>query len=220
LAQEAGVIVDLDRWVMEESLRQMGIWRHDFPELDLELGLNVSPHSITPDLPDLLFDACLRHDVPPWHLRLEVTESALGEEGSAASILRKIRARGCRIALDDFGTGYATLSRLSRLPVDIVKLDRSFLTTLTGDPASQALVSLVLGLAGPLRVEVIVEGVQTEAQSELLQELGCRRAQGFHFARPGGAATIGQLLGQASGPVRSTRVDQSPASQLRSRSFT
>ncbi|MFN0284977.1 MAG: EAL domain-containing protein [Kineosporiaceae bacterium] len=194
LAEEAGAVQGIDAWVMEESLRAMGRWRAEHHADGLELGLNVSAFSLTDDLPERLFDACMRHGVPPEVVRLEVTETALVDDSNAPAVLRRVRQRGCRVALDDFGTGYATLSRLHRLPVDVLKLDRSFLTPITEEVASQALVSLVLGLAGPLRVEVLVEGVETRAQRDLLVDLGCRRAQGYLFARPSPAATIDALL--------------------------
>jgi EAL domain-containing protein (putative c-di-GMP-specific phosphodiesterase class I)/GGDEF domain-containing protein/integral membrane sensor domain MASE1 len=212
LAEEAGAVQAVDAWVMEESLRAMGAWRaeHTDGAADrLELGLNVSALSLTEDLPERLFDACLRHDVPPENIRLEVTETALVDDSHAPAVLRRVRQRGCRVALDDFGTGYATLSRLHRLPVDVLKLDRSFLTPITEEVASQALVSLVLGLAGPLRVEVVVEGVESRAQRDLLVELGCRRAQGYLFARPAPAAAISALL--ASGGILTP--DPEPALQ-------
>lgn len=211
LAEEAGAVQAVDAWVMEESLRQLGAWRRDHPDTDLELALNVSAPSLTEDLPDRLFEACLRHDVPPRHVRLEVTETALCDDSCAPQVLRRIRSRGCRVALDDFGTGYATLSRLHRLPVDVVKLDRSFLPPITEDVASQALVSLVLGLAGPLRVEVVVEGVETPQQRDVLVDLGCRRAQGFLFARPATGATIEELL-KANQPLGTppSRAQQHP----------
>ncbi|HET9654036.1 MAG TPA: EAL domain-containing protein [Kineosporiaceae bacterium] len=194
LAEEAGAVQAVDAWVMEESLGRLGAWLHEHPDCDLELALNISPLSLTEDLPDRLFEACLRHDVPPWHLRLEVTESALADDSTAPGVLRRLRSRGCRVALDDFGTGYASLSRLHRLPVDVVKLDRSFLSPITEDEAGRSLVSLVLGLAGPLRVEVVVEGVETPQQRDLLIDLGCRRAQGFLFARPCRPEMIDELL--------------------------
>jgi EAL domain-containing protein (putative c-di-GMP-specific phosphodiesterase class I)/GGDEF domain-containing protein/integral membrane sensor domain MASE1 len=194
LAEEAGAVQGIDAWVMEESLRAMGRWRADHGADGLELGLNVSAFSLTDELPERLFDACMRHGVPPEVVRLEVTETALVDDSNAPAVLRRVRQRGCRVALDDFGTGYATLSRLHRLPVDVLKLDRSFLTPITDQVASQALVSLVLGLAGPLRVEVLVEGVETRAQRDLLVDLGCRRAQGYLFARPAPASAIDTLL--------------------------
>jgi len=194
LAEESGAVREVDSWVLEESLRQLGGWRRAGTADRLELGVNVSALSLTQDLPSRLKQACERHGVPPELVRLEVTETALGDDGDAAWVLRAVRGLGFRVALDDFGTGYASLSRLHRLPIDVLKLDRSFLHTLTEDTASRALVSLVLGLAEPMRVEVLVEGVETEAQRDLLVELGCRRAQGFLFSRPAPAAVIERLL--------------------------
>lgn len=199
VAEESGAVRQVDAWVLEESLAQLGRWRGTgTPAADtLELGVNVSALSLTRELPARLKAACDRHGVPPERVRLEVTETALGDDTDAAWVLREVRGLGFRIALDDFGTGYASLSRLSRLPVDLLKLDRSFLHTLTEDTASRALVSLVLGLAEPLTVEVLVEGVETEAQRDLLVELGCRRAQGFLFSRPASADTITAMLQDA-----------------------
>jgi EAL domain-containing protein (putative c-di-GMP-specific phosphodiesterase class I)/GGDEF domain-containing protein len=194
LAEEVGAVRVVDDWVMEASLGQLGSWRRELGARHLELGLNVSALSLTADLPERLLDCCRRNDVPPECLRLEVTETALADDSRASEVLRRVRQLGCRVALDDFGTGYATLSRLHRLPVDVLKLDRSFLPNLTRDPASRALVSLVLGLAGPLRVDVVAEGVETFGQRDVLVGLGCRRAQGFLFARPAPAAAIVRLL--------------------------
>jgi EAL domain-containing protein (putative c-di-GMP-specific phosphodiesterase class I)/GGDEF domain-containing protein len=194
VAEESGAVREVDSWVLEESLAQLGRWRRTGTADGLELGVNVSALSLTRELPVRLKAACDRHGVPPELVRLEVTETALGDEGDAAWVLREVRGQGFRVALDDFGTGYASLSRLHRLPVDLLKLDRSFLHTLTEDTASRALVSLVLGLAEPMRMEVLVEGVETEAQRDLLVELGCRRAQGFLFSRPVPAEMISAML--------------------------
>jgi EAL domain-containing protein (putative c-di-GMP-specific phosphodiesterase class I)/GGDEF domain-containing protein len=204
LAEESGAVRQVDAWVLEESLRQLGRWRRSGAADRLELGVNVSALSLTRDLPARLKAACERHHVPPNLVRLEVTETALGDDGDAAWVLAAVRGLGFQVALDDFGTGYASLSRLHRLPIDVLKLDRSFLRTLTEDATSRALVSLVLGLAGPMQVEVLVEGVETEAQRDLLVDLGCRRAQGFLFSRPAPAAVIERLLAaeQAAGPAQ------------------
>jgi len=198
LSEELGTVGAVDDWVMEESLRAMGGWRRDHagPDgvLDLELGLNVSALSLTDDLPQRLARACARHAVPPGSVRLEVTETALADDGTATDVLRRVREQGVRVALDDFGTGYATLSRLRHLPIDVLKLDRSFLPSLAVDAPSQALVSLVLGLAGPLQVDVVAEGVETQEQRQVLIDLGCRRAQGYLFSRPTTAAAIDAIL--------------------------
>jgi EAL domain-containing protein (putative c-di-GMP-specific phosphodiesterase class I) len=127
-------------------------------------------------------------------VRLEITENVLGDDSRARSVLWTARELGCRVALDDFGTGHATLSRLRRLPVDVIKLDRSFLDSVADDRGARALVELVVNLAGPLDIEVMAEGVETGPQRDTLIDLGCRRAQGFLFARPAPAPAVLRLL--------------------------
>jgi EAL domain-containing protein (putative c-di-GMP-specific phosphodiesterase class I) len=149
---------------------------------------------LTADLPKRLDDECRRNGVPPGLIRLEVTETALGDDSAAIGVLREVQALGFRIALDDFGTGYASLSRLRQLPVDVIKLDRSFLGSLADDLATQTLVGMVIGLAEPLQLDVVVEGVETEAQRDVLVRLGCERAQGFLFAPPAPGAALREIL--------------------------
>jgi EAL domain-containing protein (putative c-di-GMP-specific phosphodiesterase class I)/GGDEF domain-containing protein/integral membrane sensor domain MASE1 len=216
LAEEIGAVQAVDAWVMEESLRALGEWRADFGVEDLELGLNVSALSLDAELPDRLAAACAHHGIPPPVVRLEVTETALGQEGMAHDVLGAIREGGCRVALDDFGTGYATLARLQRLPIDVLKLDRSFLPPITDDDQARALVSLVLGLAELLHLDVVAEGVETWAQRDVLADLGCRRAQGYLYSRPASASGISALL-RAGGllPAAQDQPDAEPAQQLR-----
>jgi EAL domain-containing protein (putative c-di-GMP-specific phosphodiesterase class I)/GGDEF domain-containing protein len=194
MAEEAGAVAAIDDWVMRASLAQLGVWRRELGVTDLELGINVSALSLTSDLPQRLDDECRRNEIPPGLVRLEVTETALGDDGRAIEVLREARGLGFRIALDDFGTGYASLSRLRTLPVDVIKLDRSFLASIAEDAATQTLVGMILGLAEPLHLDVVVEGVETQAQRDVLVELGCQRAQGFLFSPPAGAAAIRELL--------------------------
>jgi EAL domain-containing protein (putative c-di-GMP-specific phosphodiesterase class I)/GGDEF domain-containing protein len=194
MAEEAGAVTAIDDWVMRAALAQLGNWRRELGVPGLELGINVSALSLTSDLPQRLDEECRRNEVPPGLVRLEVTETALGDDGQAVAVLREARALGFRIALDDFGTGYASLSRLRALPVDVIKLDRSFLASIAEDPATQTLVGMILGLAEPLHLDVVVEGVETQAQREVLVELGCQRVQGFLFSPPAGAAAIREIL--------------------------
>ncbi len=194
LAEEVGAVQGVDAWVMEEALRAFGGWRADHAAHDLELGLNVSALSLSPDLAERLVRACERHGVPPAAVRIEVTETSLADEGMARTVLADVKARGFRVALDDFGTGYATLARLHRLPVDVLKLDRSFLPAITEDEQARALVSLVLGLADALGMDVVAEGVETRAQRDVLVALGCRRAQGYLWSRPTSEAVIAGML--------------------------
>jgi EAL domain-containing protein (putative c-di-GMP-specific phosphodiesterase class I)/GGDEF domain-containing protein/integral membrane sensor domain MASE1 len=215
LAEEIGAVQAVDAWVMEESLRALGEWRARFGAEELELGLNVSALSLDPDLPDRLVDACGRNGVPPQAVRLEVTETALGKEGVVHDVLGEVRERGCQVALDDFGTGYATLARLHLLPIDVLKLDRSFLPSITIDEQGRALVSLVLGLAELLHMDVVAEGVESWAQRQVLVDLGCRRAQGYLYSRPASPASIAALLA-AGGflPAVHEHRDAEPSQQL------
>ncbi len=194
LAEEVGAVRAVDAWVREESLRALGAWRRRPGGRDLELGLNVSALSLTAQLPDELVASCARHDVPPGRVRLEVTETALADEHLARRVLAGVKERGFLVALDDFGTGYATLARLHRMPVDVLKLDRSFLPSITDDEQARALVSMVLGLARLLGMDVVAEGVESPAQRDVLVALGCRRAQGYLFSRPTSADGITHLL--------------------------
>jgi EAL domain-containing protein (putative c-di-GMP-specific phosphodiesterase class I)/GGDEF domain-containing protein len=194
VAEEAGAVPAIDDWVMRESLGQLARWQDDLDVVEVELGINVSALSLTADLPARLDAECRRLGLAPGRIRLEVTETALGDDSRAIPVLHRARELGFRVALDDFGTGYASLSRLRTLPVDVIKLDRSFLASLVDDPATQALVGMILGLAEPLHMDVVVEGVETAAQRDILVQLGCQRAQGFLFARPAGAAAISELL--------------------------
>ena len=194
VAEESGAVAAIDDWVMRAALAQLGHWRRELDVDDVELGINVSVLSLTDDLPERLERECRRNGVPPDRVRLEVTETALGDDSRAVDVLRHARSLGFRIALDDFGTGYASLSRLRTLPVDVLKLDRSFLASLTDDGATQTLVGMILGLAEPLHLDVVVEGVETQTQRQVLVGLGCQRAQGFLFSPPTGAAGIREIL--------------------------
>jgi EAL domain-containing protein (putative c-di-GMP-specific phosphodiesterase class I) len=194
MAEQAGSVAAIDDWVMRAALTQLAQWRRTLPVEAVELGVNVSALSLTAGLPDRLTTLCEEAGIPPGQVRLEVTETALGDDGRTVEVLRAARARGFRVALDDFGTGYASLSRLRTLPVDVIKLDRSFLAALTDDPAAQTLVGMILGLAEPLELDVVVEGVETRAQRDVLVNLGCRRAQGFLFARPTSPRELRTLL--------------------------
>jgi EAL domain-containing protein (putative c-di-GMP-specific phosphodiesterase class I)/GGDEF domain-containing protein len=194
LAEETGTVAAVDRWMMEHALAEVGSWRRRSPAVDMEVALNLSPASLTTDLPDRIAEACARHGVPPHRLRLEITENMLDDDNRARKVLWEARELGCRVALDDFGTGHATLSRLRRLPVDVIKLDRSFLHSVSDDRGSRALVELMVGLAGPLDLEVMAEGVETAAQRDTLIDLGCRRAQGYLFARPSPAPAVLRMM--------------------------
>ncbi|OQR62399.1 GGDEF domain-containing protein [Streptomyces maremycinicus] len=191
LAEHTGLIVPLGRWVLEESVRQAGEWRERGGDTDpLRINVNLSPCQLThPGLVQDTVDILERAGVAPEALCLEVTESALiGADDDLLKPLRRLAEMGVDIALDDFGTGYSNLANLRRLPVSVLKLDRSFtqgMQQFPADPVDLKIVEGIVSLAHSLDLAVTVEGVETGAQAEQLRILGCDTAQGWYYARPG-----------------------------------
>jgi diguanylate cyclase (GGDEF)-like protein/PAS domain S-box-containing protein len=191
LAEHTGLIVPLGRWVLEQSVRQAREWRERYVDAGpLRINVNLSPCQLThPGLVQDTVDILERAGVAPDALCLEVTESALiGADDDLLKPLRRLAEMGVDIALDDFGTGYSNLANLRRLPVSILKLDRSFTQSMQqfpADPVDLKIVEGIVSLAHSLDLAVTVEGVETGAQAEQLRILGCDTAQGWYYARPG-----------------------------------
>ncbi|MEV5878968.1 EAL domain-containing protein [Streptomyces sp. NPDC052101] len=202
LAEHTGLIVPLGRWVLEESIRQARAWRERHGEESapgpLRINVNLSPCQLShPGLVQDTVDILERAGVAPDALCLEVTESALiGADDDLLKPLRRLAEMGVDIALDDFGTGYSNLANLRRLPVSILKLDRSFtqgMQRFPADPVDLKIVEGIVTLAHSLDLAVTVEGVETGAQAEQLRVLGCDTAQGWYYARPGPPERLHEL---------------------------
>lgn len=198
LAERTGLIVPLGRWVLEESVRQARNWQHQHGGSTLRINVNLSPTQL--HHPGLVADTVRvleSSGLAPGTLCLEVTESALiGADDELLEPLRRLAALGVDIALDDFGTGYSNLANLRRLPVSVLKLDRSFTKGMQQQPANPVDVKIVEGivaLAHSLELAVTVEGVETGAQAAQLRALGCDTAQGWYYARPGAPDRIHTL---------------------------
>ena len=194
LAEHTGLIVPLGRWVLDQSVRQAKQWQERHGGNDatgpLRINVNLSPCQLShPGLVQDTVDILERAGVSPDALCLEVTESALiGADDDLLKPLRRLAEMGVDIALDDFGTGYSNLANLRRLPVSILKLDRSFtqgMQQFPADPVDLKIVEGIVSLAHSLNLTVTVEGVETGAQAEQLRILGCDTAQGWYYARPG-----------------------------------
>jgi diguanylate cyclase (GGDEF)-like protein len=191
LAEETGLIVPLGRWVLDEACRQLRAWQ-DSGQFDdaLILNVNVSARQLQQrDLVDSVRQILEAHQLDPRSLSLEITESCLMQDSDAGQ-LRQLAALGVKLAIDDFGTGYSSLSYLSRLPIDTLKIDRSFVARLGQEPESTAVVQTIIALAHALGLSVTAEGIETSAQAAHLQTLGCTRGQGFLYARPAPAAEL------------------------------
>jgi diguanylate cyclase (GGDEF)-like protein len=193
LAEETGQVVRLDLWAVRAACAALAAWP-DGPAGPLHVAVNLASSTLQdPRLHETVRAALADHGLAPERLYLEVVESrSLADVPAVVDRLLRLRQLGVKIALDDFGTGYSTLSWLQRLPVNQLKIDRTFTAALPGDVASLGVVRGVLALAGELGIEVVAEGVEDEAQLEALQRAGCTVIQGFLFGRP--AADVPGLL--------------------------
>lgn len=187
LAEECGMIVPLGRWVLSEACFQLRSWQSLYPQqAPSRVSVNLSVEQLnSPHLVEQVREALDQAGLAPGCLVLEVTESRLLNCGDGVlQRLNALRTLGVRISIDDFGTGYSSLSYLRWLPVDVLKLDKSFLEDIDQNPRVEALVSGLVAIASALNVSAVAEGVERPEQAALLQQLGCGFGQGYHFGRP------------------------------------
>jgi diguanylate cyclase (GGDEF)-like protein len=197
IAEETGLIVPLGAWVMREACRQA----RTFDDGRIVVRVNVSARQLTdPALTGVVADALAASGLPAERLCVEVTESVVMEDAERSiAALNALRELGVTVALDDFGTGYSSLSYLRRLPIDGLKIDRSFIRGLGQETEDESIVASVIELARALGVEVVAEGVETEEQHAHLRAGGCDTMQGFLFARPQPAADVAALMAEMAG---------------------
>jgi EAL domain-containing protein (putative c-di-GMP-specific phosphodiesterase class I) len=174
----------LTEWVTNEALGQLARWKADGSPL--QLSLNISAIDLeNSEFEPMLADAIARHDIPSRLVELELTEGAVMQEtGKGLSKLRALSAMGFKLAIDDFGTGYSSLSYLQKLPVDVVKIDRSFLLEVATDMKAKTLVKAMITLCQDLGYRVVAEGIEDRETRDLLRDAGCDEAQGYFFGKP------------------------------------
>jgi EAL domain-containing protein (putative c-di-GMP-specific phosphodiesterase class I) len=199
IAEETGLILDIGEWVIREACGQMWSWRRA-GLVHLPLRVNLSGLQFRQkNLLDILTRALEHNNLTPADLELEVTESVLLTEVEMASgLIEALSERGFRLAIDDFGTGYSSLAYLHRLPIDKVKIDKSFVRDLATDPDEAALARGIIGLARSLKIGVVAEGVETQAQLDFVRDHGCDEAQGYFLGRPMSAAHFAELVRTAT----------------------
>lgn len=183
------------RYVLDKALGVAAGWARE--GLDVPISVNLSARSLLdPRLPAEIADALRRHQVPPHRLVLEITETVVMSELEVIDeVLATLRSMGVQLAVDDFGTGFSSLTFLTRIAVDELKVDRSFVIRMADSPEAAAIVRTTVGLAHELGLRVVAEGVETAEQRMALAELGCTSAQGYHFFKPMPADKIGAVLG-------------------------
>jgi len=192
VAEENGLIIPIGEWVLEEACHQLRRWEvlgeGRFPEA---VGVNLSARQVDhPDIVRTVATVLERTGLRPTNLTLEITESALMRDaGSALGVMKALKSLGVTLAIDDFGTGYSSLSYLQRFPLDVLKIDKSFIDELA-DAQSAEIIAAVVNLAHALGLDVVAEGVETDQQLASLRDLGCDQAQGYLFSKPVPAAEL------------------------------
>ena len=211
LAERFGLIGTLGNWVIEEACAQLARWQAQ--GLRTRVAINLSPHQLRqPDLVKRMDHALREHCLHPAQLICEITESAMMENSAdERATLDRIAALGVRLSIDDFGTGYSSLAHLRHIPARQVKIDRSFVLDLTASEDARAVVQAIVQLAHALRMEVVAEGVETEAQAQVLRELGCDVLQGFHIARPMPADAVPGWMAARESSAHGEDIDTSAA---------
>jgi diguanylate cyclase (GGDEF)-like protein len=187
LAEETGLILPIGQWVLETACQQVRAWQRRFPSAQsLVISVNLSARQFAQsDLVAAVAATIHRAGLAPANLELEITESVVMDQSEASvERLRGLQALGVQLVLDDFGTGYSSLSYLRRLPLDTIKIDRSFVSGLGSDAADLPIIQAVISLAHGLGIDVVAEGIETAAQLASLRALNCDRGQGYAFARP------------------------------------
>jgi EAL domain-containing protein (putative c-di-GMP-specific phosphodiesterase class I) len=196
VAEQSGMIEAIGAWVIDRACAEAARWRNARDE-GVVVSVNVSAHQLASPgrLVATVQSALSRHGLPASALELELTESMVVDASSALlGALRALRRRGIAIALDDFGTGYSSLGCLRKLPIDRLKIDRSFVGDLGTDSSADSVLDAVLGVATALRLHTVAEGIETDDQLRLLVARGCREGQGNLFSGPLGPAEIEELL--------------------------
>jgi EAL domain-containing protein (putative c-di-GMP-specific phosphodiesterase class I) len=196
LAEQSGLITTIGKWVLQEAWAQRSRWQTEHPVQSFPISVNVSADQlISIGFADTVAAVLRTPPFDPQLLVLEVTETVFVRDiQRARTVLDNLKDLGVTVAIDDFGTGYSSLSYLRQFPVDIIKIDQSFIADLGHDRTSQKIVTAIIDLAHSLEMTVVAEGVETAEQYDNLVRLGCDHCQGFYFARPMPAIGIDALL--------------------------
>lgn len=200
-AEQSGNIIPFTRWTLEQTLAHLTAWRE--ADFDISLALNLSPRSLhSKQILAFMEDLIRESQLSPDQLTLELTETAVMlDPDSARASLKKLHELGLRLSIDDFGTGYSSLSLLRQLPLNEIKIDKSFIENMVSNAQDQVIVSSTINLAHNLGLDVVAEGVESEAQMALLQDLGCDLIQGFLIAKPIPADALADWTKQAPWPL-------------------
>ncbi len=199
IAEETGLIVPLGEWILRQACQQLKQWQQQFPQSQhLTISVNLSSQQLAnSQLLSHVLQILQETGLPPHSLKLEVTEGGMLENATmAVQILSRLQEMGIQIYVDDFGTGYSSLNRLHQLPIDALKIDRSFIHQIDSEATNLSILSSIISLAQRLNIEIIAEGIEAPNQVSHLKSLGCKIGQGYLFSRPVDWETATRLLDQ------------------------
>jgi diguanylate cyclase (GGDEF)-like protein len=211
VAEETGLIVNIGRWVFAEACRTMANWRQTYPNADFVLRINMSPAEfLMDDIVEFVEECLVLNGVPGSRVCIEITEyTVLDKPEKTAKILLGFQSLGVEVALDDFGTGFASMTELKNLPVNVLKLDLSFVQGITHDIYDRAIVESIIRLGSALSLKVVAEGIETTEIADKLVDLGCQRGQGYLISRPVPPKDLEPILRAGSVPIEMLRSQQS-----------
>ena len=200
LAEETGLIVPLGEWVLREACRQMAVWQRQYSmKTPLSISVNLSSRQMVPGIVEIVKGILRETGLPPESLFLEITEGTIIENSKGEeTFLEEFRRMNVSVLIDDFGTGYSSMNYLNTLSIDGLKIDRSFVMTMTPAGEGKEIIGTILNLARALRLDVIAEGVETIEQLTSLRAMNGEYAQGFYFHKPMDPERIEALLGSCS----------------------
>jgi EAL domain-containing protein (putative c-di-GMP-specific phosphodiesterase class I) len=198
IAEASSSIVEIDRWVLREACAAAAVFRTIAP--DLSMSVNLSARDLREDdLGGHVASALVQHGIPAHALIMEVTETAALDD-AALPALERLRELGVQIAMDDFGIGYSSLAHLKRLPITMLKIDRTFISDVTEDDSDRAIVVSIVNIAKAFGLRVVAEGIETDEQAQFVRDLGCDDGQGFRLGRAQSPEEFAQLLRAAQRP--------------------
>lgn len=194
LAEDTGLIIPIGNWVIETACQQISKWLKSFND-GIRIAVNISPKQFEqPNFVDIIKTAIIKNDIPPHLLEIEITEGAMHNSKDAIPILRKLKELGVIISVDDFGTGYSSLSYLKQFPIDILKIDQSFVRDVLKNVKDAAIITTIIHLGENLGMDVIAEGVESREQADILKAANCHKAQGFYYSKPLPAEEVERFL--------------------------
>ncbi len=196
LAEDTGLIIPIGNWVIETACQQIRKWMMIFND-GIRIAVNISPKQFEqPNFVEKIKSAIISNDIPPHLLEIEITEGAMHNSKDAIPVLRKLKELGVIISVDDFGTGYSSLSYLKQFPIDILKIDQSFVRDVLENVKDAAIITTIIHLGENLGMDIIAEGVECREQADILKAANCHKAQGFYYSKPLPAKEVEYFLQQ------------------------